>query len=262
MITYRRPKRKTRKFYLSKDAGRAIKDFNMIQEGDKILVAVSGGKDSLALLQILQDRLRYSPVNFQLRAVHIKSDWHCASCVHKKTLEGIFKEWGFDYSFEKIVITKGKDGKACKVSCFWCAWNRRKALFRLADKLGYNKIAMGHHMDDFIETTLLNLFFQGKAESMLPNQEFFKGRFHIIRPMVYTTESDIIEFAKESEFPSQMCACPNSKISNRRLMKELIARLQKGCPHVRQNLFKASIQGKASPKKETSPVQELASLKS
>ncbi len=222
-------------FFISSKIGKAIKDYNLIEDGDKLLVAVSGGKDSLSLLKMLLERKKWAPVKFDIIAVHIETDFRCGNCVHKKILTNLFKKMGAKYIFRKIkVLDKNK-----KTNCFWCSWSRRKALFEMAEAKGCNKIVFGHHKDDIIETTLLNMFFQGEFSTMNPRQELFKGTITIIRPLCYVEERMIKKFAKESGFPEQLCRCPYSQDSNRKYLKEFINRIEKRSPNVRTNIFRS-----------------------
>lgn len=223
-------------YFISNRIGRAIADFGLLEDGDKIVVAVSGGKDSLTMLKMLLERRRWAPVKYELMAAHITTDFRCAGCVHEDMLRSLFTEWGCPYRFIDIRITGGEEKN---VSCFWCSWNRRKALFNLASELGFNKIALGHHKDDVIETTLLNLFYKGEISAINARQPLFEGKITIIRPLVYVEERAVRAFAKESGFPSQLCKCPNSAMSSRTLMKRLIGEIQKSCGSVKSNIFRA-----------------------
>ena len=221
-------------FYISKRVGRAIMDYQMLAEGDKIAVAVSGGKDSLTLLRILNDRRAFVPIKYEVLAVHIDSGYP-RSCA--KPLEKYFKKIGVDYHIEKIDLlkqTKRKD-----INCFWCSWNRRKALFKVADRLGCTKVALGHHKDDIIETILLNLFFQGEISAMSPRQELFKGKIVIIRPLAYVEEHLIKRFAKKEKLLQQTCICPHSITSNRARMGKIISEIKRICPDVKTNIFRS-----------------------
>ncbi|MDD5238098.1 MAG: ATP-binding protein [Candidatus Omnitrophica bacterium] len=221
-------------FYISKRVGKAIIDYQMIADGDKIAVAVSGGKDSLTLLRVLNDRRKFVPIKYELLAVHIDMGYPCQ---HPKILAEYFKSQGINYHIEKIDILKGKTRK--DISCFWCSWNRRKALFETADRFGCKKVALGHHHDDIIETILLNLFFQGEISAMSPKQELFKGKITIIRPLAYVEEDLIRRFAKLADFPHHKCACPNSLTSNRTRIENIIRDLEKVCPDVKKNIFRS-----------------------
>ncbi len=220
---------------MSKKVGKAISDFNMINEGDRVLVAVSGGKDSLSLLKILHFRKTFVPIDYTLCAIYVQSDYRCSGCIHKDLLEDFFKENGYAYHIEEIKIRS----QARQISCFWCSWNRRKTIFTAAGKLGFNKVAFGHHKDDVAETILLNLFYQGEISAMLPRLDLFGGKLQIIRPLFYIEEDELRRFAKESDFPSQLCACPNSRLSKRRLIKEFIRTLQKECPNIKTNIIRS-----------------------
>jgi len=221
-------------FYISKRIGRAITDYDMLADGDKIAVAVSGGKDSLTLLKILNDRKKFVPIKYELLAVHIDLGYPCQ---HPKILGEYFKSQKINYHIEKVDILKGKTRK--DISCFWCSWNRRKALFEVADRFGCTKVALGHHKDDIIETILMNLFFHGEISAMSPKQELFKGKIVIIRPLAYVDEDMIVRFAKLARFPHQKCACPNSLTSNRTRITNIIRDLKKVCPDVKTNIFRS-----------------------
>ena len=221
--------------YISKKIGKAICDYNLIEDKDKVLVAVSGGKDSLSMLKLLNERRNWAPIDYELFAVHIETDFRCAGCVHTKELKKIFEGYGIPYRFEKIKIVDGKKN----TSCFWCSWNRRKALFELAEKYGCTKIAFGHHMDDITEKLLLNMFYHGEFSAMNPRQELFGGEIVIIRPLCYVEEDALRKFAKESKFPSQLCRCPNAQVSKRKMMKEFIDKVSKDCEYAKLNLFRA-----------------------
>lgn len=221
-------------YYISKRVGKALTDYKMIDDGDKIAVAVSGGKDSLTLLRVLQDRRNFVPVKYDLLAVHIDSGYP-KSCA--KPLEKYFKQLGVKYHIEKddaLKKTKKED-----INCFWCAWNRRKALFNVAARFGCRKVALGHHKDDIIETILMNLFFQGEISAMAPKQKLFKGKIILLRPLAYVEERMIERFAKEQKFLQQTCVCPHSIISQRQKMSRIINDLRKICPDVKTNIFRS-----------------------
>ena len=220
---------------ISNKIGKAIEDYGLIENKDRILVAVSGGKDSLTLLNLLNERRRWAPIDYELVAMHVESDYRCKGCVHTEVLKKVFTGMRVAHHFEKIKIRDGKKD----VSCFWCSWNRRKALFTAADKLGCNKVAFGHHKDDIVETLLLNIFYHGEFAAMNPRQDLFGGSLTIIRPLCYVEEDTIRKFAAEEKFPSQLCRCPNSVVSKRRMMKEMISAIEKDCRYVKTNLLRS-----------------------
>ncbi|MFH1202496.1 MAG: ATP-binding protein [Candidatus Omnitrophota bacterium] len=126
-----------------------------------------------------------------------------------------------------------------EITCFWCAWNRRKTIFEAAGRLKCNKVVLGHHKDDIIQTILLNLFFQGEISAMNPRQELFDGKLTIIRPLAYVEEGEIVNFAKEMNFPLPHCRCPNSDTSKRTMMKKIIKDIEKINPDVKTNIFRS-----------------------
>jgi tRNA 2-thiocytidine biosynthesis protein TtcA len=221
-------------YYISKRVGKAIMDYKMLFDGDKIAVAVSGGKDSLTLLRVLNDRRRFVPIKYRVIAVHIDLGYP-RSCAKK--LEKYFKKIGVEYHIEKVDALKKTPRD--KINCFWCSWNRRKALFEVSDRLKCTKIALGHHKDDIIETILLNLFFQGEISAMAPKQELFKGKIVLIRPLAYVEEPLIERFVRSENIPLQDCKCPNSAPSNRTRMKAIIRDLKRVCPDVKTNIFRS-----------------------
>lgn len=221
-------------FYISKRVGRAIADYHMLDQGDKVCVAVSGGKDSLTLLRILNDRRIFVPIKYELLAVHIDSGYPRS---HSALLARYLKKNKINYHIEKINLLKGRAKK--DISCFWCAWNRRKALFETAYRLGCSKVAFGHHKDDIVETILLNLFFQGEISAMAPKQELFGGKIVIIRPLAYVQEDLLTRFSRSLDFPFKKCSCPNSAASNRARMGRIIKELERVCPEVKTNIFKS-----------------------
>jgi tRNA 2-thiocytidine biosynthesis protein TtcA len=221
-------------FYISKKIGKAIIDYNMLAEGDKVAVAVSGGKDSLSLLHILNERRAFVPIKYDLVAIHIDSGYPHS---YSKKLEAYFRKAKINYHIEKIDALKNTKKK--DINCFWCSWNRRKALFETVDRLGIKKIALGHHKDDIVETILLNLFFHGEISSMNPRQELFSGRIVIIRPLAYVEEDLLRRFAKQQKFPNDNCRCPNSLISHRSKISRIIKELEKTCPEVKTNIFRS-----------------------
>ncbi|MCX5686047.1 MAG: hypothetical protein NTW09_01060 [Candidatus Omnitrophica bacterium] len=220
--------------YISTRIGRAIQDYKLIEDKDRILVAVSGGKDSLTMLKLLVERKKWAPVSYELIAMHVTSDYG-GELEAKKRLRKFFKENRVKYYFENIKILDRERG----VNCFWCSWNRRKALFLAADRLKCNKVALGHHKDDIVETLLLNMLYHGEFAAMNPRQELFGGKLVIIRPLCYVEEDNIRKFARESGFPVTSCRCPNSEISKRRKMKDFIRKVEKDCKHVKTNIFKS-----------------------
>ena len=221
-------------YFTTKKVGKAIWDYKMLKEGDKVIIAVSGGKDSLCLLKIMQERLKFVPIRFEIVACFVDMGF---SWIDKDILVKHFEKESIPY----IIATGPEQWKGEKedFGCFWCSWNRRKALFDLAPKIGATKIAFAHHMDDIIETMLLNLFFQGEIGTMRPYQEMFDGELAIIRPLAYVEEVELLRLAKILELPVIASECPHGETSKRQLVKGIIKELKKHNENVKKNIFRS-----------------------
>jgi tRNA 2-thiocytidine biosynthesis protein TtcA len=220
--------------------GRAVADFAMIREGDRIAVGVSGGKDSYTLLLLLEELRRRAPIDFELVAVTIDSGYpgFRGDVVRKYvTSLGIPCHLETTNHYE-IITEKRRPGSSY---CSICARLKRGALYGLVDSLGCNKLALGHHSDDFIETLLLNQFFVGSLKAMSANMLADNGRTTVIRPLVYAAEQDIIRFSRESALPVVCCRCPvcGAADQQRKRMKELLKGLEKEIPHIKSSMLKA-----------------------
>jgi len=220
---------------ISKRAGKAIGDYGMLQDGDRVLVGVSGGKDSLTLLHILLYRQQFIPIKIRIVAVYVDAG------IPGFPLDKLIKHFqmlGVEYLVEKIDLLKGQKTK--NIDCFWCSWSRRKALFNLAEKMGFNKIAFGHHLDDIVETVLLNLCFRGEVSAMRPKQVLFKGKLAVIRPLAYESEATIARFAKAAKLNNLCrCRCPHSATSKRAAMKRILQMLEKENTDAKINIFRS-----------------------
>ena len=220
--------------------GQAVGDFNLIEDGDRIAVAVSGGKDSYALLHILDQLRRRAPVRFELIAVNVDAGF---PGYRKDVLEDYLRACGFRVHMESTNCAQIIDEKRHPDSsyCAFCARLRRGVLYTVADKLECNKIALGHHLDDFIETLLLNQFYSGKLAAMSPRMLADNKRHTIIRPLVYVEESDIIMLAGQNEFPVIDCGCPvmGQDDQKRQRVKQLVTELHKENVHLRRSMLRA-----------------------
>lgn len=225
---------------IKKQTGQAVGDFNLIEAGDRIAVGVSGGKDSYSLLHIMESLRRRSPVKYELVAVNVDSGF---PGYRKEVVETHLQEHGFAYRMEptdcyRIIEEKRRPGSSY---CSFCARLRRGVLYTVAEELGCNKIALGHHLDDFIETLLLNQFYVGTLAAMSPKLLADNGLQTVIRPFVYVEEKDIIAFTRANGFPVICCACPVCGVvdQKRKRMKRLIADLAKENPHLKRSMLGA-----------------------
>ena len=232
-------KKRTRLFlHLKKWLEKAVIDYGMIAEGDRVLVGVSGGMDSMALLDLLNSPMVYVPP-FSLAAVHIDAGFG-PDGAGLGILTQHMKAGGYDFVVEKTEIGPLSHSDYNRKSrCFLCSRLRRKRIFEIAAERGCNKIAFAHHRDDIIETLLINLFYGREISTMLPDQPIFGGKLHIIRPLAYIREGLVKRYAKERGFPVIENGCPTSRTSKRRRVKELLDGLEKESPQIRDNIWKA-----------------------
>ncbi len=215
----------------------ALHRYDMIADGDRILVGLSGGKDSLTLLRILQDRLARIPIRYRLFAVYIDPGFDGG---FGSDLEAYGRQIGMDVRVEYTdfgVLAHSEQNR--ENPCFLCARLRRKRIFEIADELDCNKVALGHHKDDIIETLFLNMCYAGEISTMVPAQPFFKGRFTIIRPLAFVEEKHIRRFAQDQDFPVFTNPCPSAENSKRHEIKTLLAQLYRSNKKIKGNIFRA-----------------------
>lgn len=241
---------------LTKRFHKACADYGLIADGDHILIGLSGGKDSLALVEFLGKRAQVFVPRFQVTAVHIRvkeRDYHsdlsyledfCA----RVRVPFIIRDTEIGESREANSMEKtGKE----KHPCFLCSWYRRKALFDVAKELGCNKIALGHHKDDLVETLLMNLIFQGSTATIPPLLQMEKMPLQMIRPLCLIEEKEIQRYAELSQYEKQTKLCPLEKVSSRAEIKDLLKQLETLNPNVRDSIWGAmeNIKAEYLPKK-------------
>jgi tRNA(Ile)-lysidine synthetase-like protein len=232
--------------------GNALCDFNMLAPNDRILVAVSGGKDSMTLLRLLLDRKKMTPFPYEVTAIHVQAILEEGRRTDIESLKEILKKWEVPFEIIPLEVRLRIGLEKDKQNCFWCSWNRRKIFFEAAKRLKCTKLALGHHRDDLIETTLLNLFYQGRFATMLPIQPYFKGEFHMIRPLCYIEEKDILQFVADQDLACQVCDCPLTVTSQRTQVENLLNSLSKENEAVRSNIFAAAMRFLKDPSSQNS----------
>ena len=219
---------------INKRFGKGVIQYGLIEDGDKILVGLSGGKDSLALVELLGKRARIFKPRFSVIAVHVVMK----NIPYQSDLEYL-KSHAAAYDVPLIVFETSFDPTTDtrKSPCFLCSWNRRKALFTVAKENGCNKIALGHHMDDILETLLMNMTYQGAFSTMPPKLVMRKFDMTIIRPMCLIHESDLLELAEIRNYKKQVKNCPYESGSSRSDMKGILKQLESMNPEARYSLW-------------------------
>jgi len=227
--------------HLRKRLEQGILKHKMLGVGDRVLVGVSGGADSLTLLKLLTGPLLFVPKPQSILAVYVDMGFEGTNGNHIRLLEEYFKEEGYSYRIERTNIgpLAHSDYNRKASPCFLCSRLRRKRLFELARDFQCNKLALAHNKDDVIETFLLNIFFGREISTMIPYQTYFKGEFNLIRPLAYIEESLLKRFARDSRLPVLENPCPTANNTKRRYIKNLIQKLDEDHRGVKENIFKA-----------------------
>lgn len=230
----------TREYQLGKRIARrlneGIRDFSLIAPGDHLLIGLSGGKDSLALLELLAEYRRRSPVDFSLSALHVRME-NVDYLSDTDYLESIARSAGVP-----LRVKTGRfeaDRNSRRTPCFLCSWNRRKLLFETARELGCNKIALGHHQDDILQTALMNQTFNGTFSTMPVRMRMQKFPMTIVRPLCRVAEADLREWAELRGYRKQTKICPFNTASNRTSIKQIFRDMEALNPDVRYSLWHA-----------------------
>jgi tRNA 2-thiocytidine biosynthesis protein TtcA len=225
---------------IAKKVTRAITEHGLIEDGDRVMVGLSGGKDSWALINILDELRRRAPISFSLVAVTVDSGY---DGYRHDLIARTCEARGWEYRIEHTEIGEAIDDilDTSDTPCSLCARLRRGVLYRMAGEVGATKIALGHHLDDFIETLLLNLFFAGALKAMPARLVSDNGRHVVVRPLVYVTEAEARQYAKASGLPIVGCccrACGDLSLQRQRA-KRLIAELEVEHPEIKQSMIRA-----------------------
>ena len=219
-------------------AGKAVHTYNMIQGGDRVLVGVSGGKDSQALLFFLRERLRRVPIDYHLIAVHLDMGYEQAD--DRDRLADFLDSLGLERYFETTTYRpKAHQEDATENPCFLCSRWRRKRLFELARELKCNKVALGHHREDLSSTLLMNIFYSGEISSMMPVQPFFNGLLTIIRPLCMVPEEKIVRAVRQWDLPVMDSGCPSAGSTRRSAVRKILDDLNRANRKVKGNVFRS-----------------------
>ncbi|MHB0858665.1 MAG: tRNA lysidine(34) synthetase [Anaerolineae bacterium] len=224
--------------YLLRSINKAIREHEMLVDGDRVLVAVSGGKDSLSLLDLLQRRQAFARERYALVACHVRADMHCGQAVPSAWLQDWCAERSLPLAVESIAIAQELAGTPLS-PCFRCAHNRRKALFETAARLGCSRVAFGHHADDIAETTLMNLFYGARFVPMEPKAVLFGDTLTAIRPLAYVEERDLLPFVRASGYPIEGDPCPIGLQSRRAAVKRLLGELERDGSEIKRHIRSA-----------------------
>lgn len=191
---------------------KAVYDYKMIEDGDRILVGASGGKDSTVLIQYLSNRMRRHGEHFSFTAMHVQTE---ITPPLNKELSALFGSWNVTpETLDVNVMGRLKPGR--KMNCWWCSCQRRTELLSYALAKGYNKLALGHHLDDILETLLMNMINKGQLATMAPRMQYKNYPLTVIRPLCYADVDSIIDYAEKSGFKSATCTCTYQDNSGRK----------------------------------------------
>jgi len=211
-------------------------NYNLLEDGDKILIALSGGKDSLELVRLLSRRAKIYKPSIKVEAAHIIMD-NIPYETDRSYLQNFCDEQGTTLHILHSSFDESTDPR--KTRCFLCSWNRRKALFEFATQNGFNKVALGHHMDDILTTMLMNLTFEGSTQTMMPRLKMEHYPVEIIRPLCLVHENMISELASELHFTKQKTLCPYEEVTQRAAMNEIFHQLETINPEARYSMWNA-----------------------
>ena len=216
---------------------KAVKEFELVEDGDKIAVGISGGKDSLLLATLFQELKKDKSKNFEVVFISMNPGFENEDLdKFKKNLKDLDIDCEiFDSNVWQVAFDQDPSNP-----CFLCSKMRRGVLYKKVEELGCNKLALGHHFDDMIETVLINMFYAGTLKTMLPKVDSTSGKLKLIRPLIYVKESDIINYTKKNEIEPMTCGCPVEKekdSSKRKEIKDLLETIAEKDPNIKQRIF-------------------------
>lgn len=203
---------------------KAVFDYNLIEKGDRILIGASGGKDSTLLIEYFANRVKRPDCNFEYKALNIQSDF---ASEFPPSLKTYFSDLHVPFESVNVnILERVKENQ--KMNCYWCSTQRRTELLNYAMANGFNKIALGHHMDDVLETLLMNMLNKGELSTMIPSLKYENYPVTVIRPLYYVSESRIVDYAKEKGFYGFTCTCNYQDNSQRKAARKKLEDLTDG----------------------------------
>lgn len=216
---------------------RGVKDFSLIEDGDKIAVGISGGKDSLLMAKLFQEMKRDRSKNFEVVFISMNPGFEAMDIEQfRRNLKDLEISCEiFESNVWEVAFKQDPDNP-----CFMCAKMRRGVLYKKVEELGCNKLALGHHFDDAVETTLINMFYAGTVKTMIPKVKSTSGKLELIRPMIYIKEEDIINYTQKNGILPMTCGCPvesEKTDSKRKEIKKILADMEEKNPNVKQSIF-------------------------
>lgn len=221
---------------VSKDCGRTLFNYNLLNNGSRVLAGISGGKDSLTMVDLLAEKRKVIPISFELHAAYV----HIEGIPHTTDTDALrrfceARDVTFHLLHTEVDLTEARQ----KDLCYFCSLYRRNAMFSFCRDHGFDRLALGHTLDDLASTILMNMAWHANISTMPVSMPLFKGKLTIIRPLAETAESDIIEYCRIRELAVQHQPCPLGAGTNRKQMKDLIASLQETNPRARMNIFRS-----------------------